>query len=288
MFEELAANVYVVKHRLVDGKNAIVFADRGALAVDACNYADEGEAMAAFIRRHDAQPNRLALTHAHGDHILGSGAFRGAEVFAHVAAPRTIERHLPTWAERYFDGSIAAAEAAITRPNVLFDSQLVIDLGGKTVRLFASPGHCPDAVCAFVEQDRVLCGGDTVVTGIVPAIADGDSRLLEATLLELINLDAEVLIPGHGPVISGTRAINDQLQWMAAYLSRVRRFVEEAVDTGETAAQILEAADYARFVGDHLPLEPHGMLRRHRMVVSKITAEVHADATRQEGSTDSA
>ena len=50
MFTEIAPNVYVVEHRLVDGKNAIVFGRRGALAVDACNYADEGEAMAAFIR----------------------------------------------------------------------------------------------------------------------------------------------------------------------------------------------------------------------------------------------
>ena len=39
--------------------------------------------------------------------------------------------------------------------------------------------------CALLEEDRVLCGGDTVVTGIVPAIADGDSRLLEATLRRL-------------------------------------------------------------------------------------------------------
>ena len=264
-------------HRLVDGKNAIVFGDRGALAIDACNFADEGQAMAAFIRQRGRAPDRLALTHAHGDHILGSGAFRGADVYAHVAAPYTIEQHLPVWADRYFDGSRAAAEAAITRPNVLFDSQLRLELGRKKVRLFAAAGHSPDSACAFVEEDRVLCGGDTVVTGIVPAIADGDSRLLEATLRELADLDVEVLIPGHGSVIFGAPAIAEQLHWMVAYLSGVRSFVAQALAAGEPAEQVPLAADYGRFVGDRLPLEPHGMLRRHRLVVSKITAEESAD-----------
>jgi glyoxylase-like metal-dependent hydrolase (beta-lactamase superfamily II) len=266
VFTEIAEDVYVVNHRLVDGKNAIVFGRRGALAVDACNYADEGEAMAGFIRSHGATPNRLALTHAHGDHILGSAAFSGADVYAHMAAPLTIEKHLPAWAARYFDGSLAAAEAAITRPNVLFDGELRLDLGGKTARLFGTPGHCPDAVCVFLEEDRVLCGGDTVVTGIVPAIADGDSRLLEATLRSLVELEAEVLIPGHGPVIQGRDAIAEQLGWMANYLSGVRRFVED----GQAAADV----GYERFVGDRLPEEPHGMRRRHGRVVDKIRAEV--------------
>jgi glyoxylase-like metal-dependent hydrolase (beta-lactamase superfamily II) len=266
VFTEIAAGVYAVNHRLVDGKNAIVFGGRGALAIDACNYADEGAAMAAFIGQHGVEPNRLALTHAHGDHILGSGAFRGADVYAHAAAPRTIEKHLAMWAERYFDASLAAAEAAITRPNVLFDGELWLDLDTKTVRLFGTPGHCPDAVCAFVEEDRILCGGDTVVTGIVPAIADGNSRLLEATLRGLLSLEAEVLVPGHGPLLRGRAAIDEHLNWMIDYLSGVRRCLEVGAEP-----------TFAQFVGDRLPREPHGMVRRHGMVVDKITAELAAE-----------
>jgi glyoxylase-like metal-dependent hydrolase (beta-lactamase superfamily II) len=280
VFTEIAPDVYVAEHRLVDGKNAIVFGRRGALAVDACNYADEGEAMASFIRGAGCTPDRLALTHAHGDHILGSGAFRGADVYAHIAAPLTIERHLPMWADRYFAGSIAAAEAAIVRPNVLFNSELRIDLDGKTIRLFGTPGHCPDAACALFEEDRVLCGGDTVVTGILPAISDGDSRLLESTLRQLTLLEVDVLIPGHGPVLHGRSTICEQLEWMVAYLGEVREVVEQCLDDGPEA--VLEAAEYARFVGDRLPQEPHGMLRRHRLVVTKIIEEA-TEARRREG-----
>ena len=229
--------------------------------------------MAAFIRGHGDNPNRLALTHAHGDHILGSGAFRGAEVYAHRSAPATIARHRPTWATRYFEGSIEAAEAAITRPNVLFSDELRIDLGGKTARMFSTPGHSPDAACVLLEEDRVLCGGDTVVTGIVPAIQDGDSRLMEATLRSLTTLDAEVLVPGHGALLYGGAAIREHLLWMATYLARIRSFVDDALAEGEAPARLPETASYAEFVGERFQQEPHGMLRRHRRVVSKIVDE---------------
>jgi glyoxylase-like metal-dependent hydrolase (beta-lactamase superfamily II) len=277
MFTEIAPGVFSVAHRLVDGKNTIVFGARAALAIDACNYADEGEAMAAFIRANGCTPDRLAFTHGHGDHVLGSGAFAGADVYAHVETPLTIDRDLPVWAERYYDGSLAACEAAIARPNVLFDHELRIDLGGKTARLFATPGHCRDAVCIWLEEDGILCAGDTVVTGIVPAIHDGNSRQMQATLRGLLSLEARVLVPGHGPVLTGLAAIREHLSWTLAYLVGVGVFVEGALRDGVPPERVPDLAEYGQFVGDRLTLEPFGMLRRHRMVVAKIVAEVQAE-----------
>jgi glyoxylase-like metal-dependent hydrolase (beta-lactamase superfamily II) len=277
MFTEIGPGIFSVAHRLVDGKNTIVFGARGALAVDACNYADEGEAMAAFIRANARTPNRLAFTHGHGDHVLGSGAFPGADVYAHVETPLTIDRDLPGWAERYYDGSLAACDAAITRPNVLFDHELRIDLGGKTARLFATPGHCRDAVCIWLEEDGILCAGDTVVTGIVPAIHDGNSRQMQATLRRLLSLEARVLVPGHGPVLTDPAATREHLSWTLAYLEGVRAFVDGALRDGVSPERVPDLAEYGQFVGDRLPPEPFGMLRRHRMVVAKIVAEVQAE-----------
>jgi hypothetical protein len=73
VFTAIAPDVYAVSHRLVDGKNTIVFRTRGALAIDACNYPDEGQAMAAFIRGKTDLPFRLAITHGHGDGPILTG-----------------------------------------------------------------------------------------------------------------------------------------------------------------------------------------------------------------------
>jgi glyoxylase-like metal-dependent hydrolase (beta-lactamase superfamily II) len=136
VFTEIAPDVFAVAHRLVDGKNTIVFGARGR-ALD-----------------------RLAITHGHGDHVLGSGGFRGADVYAHLAAPHTIDRNLPQWADRYFDGSRSACEAALSRPNVLFDRELRIDLGGKKVRMFAAPGHFR-TLYAFSSRKMQFCAPAT-------------------------------------------------------------------------------------------------------------------------------
>jgi glyoxylase-like metal-dependent hydrolase (beta-lactamase superfamily II) len=276
VFETIAHDVFAVSHRLVDGKNTIVFGARGALAIDACNYPDEGEAMVAFIRARTDARYRLAITHGHGDHVLGSGAFHGADVYAHIAAPRTIDSYVAAWAERYFNGSIAQCESALARPNVLFDHEVHLDLGGKHVRLFATPGHCPDAVCAFVEEDGILCAGDTVVTGILPAITDGDSHQMEMTLHALLRLDARVLVPGHGPLLRGSSAIREHLLWTIGYLGGVRACVADALRRSASREQAIESAAYERFVGERLPDEPFGMRRRHRQVVTKIADEVTA------------
>jgi glyoxylase-like metal-dependent hydrolase (beta-lactamase superfamily II) len=118
-----------------------------------------------------------------------------------------------------------------------------------------------------------------VVTGIVPAINDGDSRQLQSTLEALQQLDARVLVPGHGPVLCGADAVREHLAWTVGYLSRLRALVAEALTRGIPSEQVPDEADYATFVGDRLPLEPFNMLRRHRMVVARMTAELE-DARR--------
>ena len=98
---ELVPSVFSVDSRFVDGKNGIVIGKRAALAIDGSNYQDEGAAMVSFIRQNDFEPHRLALTHGHGDHILGAGPLAQGEVFAHALTPAEIEKQVPGWAARW-------------------------------------------------------------------------------------------------------------------------------------------------------------------------------------------
>jgi cyclase len=258
----------VVDHSIVEGKNAIVLGAERVLAIDTGNLPAEGEAMADLIRVQRRSADWLLLTHGHGDHILGSGAFRGGVVFAHQRTADVMRRHLPGPASRY-GHDLDALAASLAWPNVTFADDLTLDLGGKTVRVIPTPGHSEDGVCAYVVEDRLLVGGDAVVTGIVPAVQDGDSRVLEASLRRLLELQIDVLVPGHGPVVRGP-AVRDWLVWLASYLAETRACVRAALARGEDP---LAVATFERLVGDRLPGDRHGMPRRHASTVAVIAGE---------------
>jgi len=158
----------------------------------------------------------------------------------------------------------------------VFETRAELDLGDKHVQLFATPGHSEDGVCALVVEDRVLFAGDTVVTGIVPAFGDGDSRVLERTLYRLASLDIEVLVSGHGPVMRGHDVIRRWLTDTAAYLAEVRYLVRQGLARGQSLDgidDILEAIPFERIVGERLPRDAHNMTKRHANVVAKIVQE---------------
>jgi len=278
MFTELIPGIFSVDSRFVEGKNGIVIGARLALAIDGSNYVDEGRAMADFIRAQGHEPTRLLLTHGHNDHILGAGPLAGGEVFAHALTPDVIDAQIPGFAARW---GVPVDEAArrVIRPTITFRDELWIDLGGTRVWAFPTPGHSADGVSIYVENDgtehKLLFAGDSVVTGIVPAIANGHSAVLERSLQRLLELEIDILAPGHGRVLHGADAVQDWLRWQAGYLSSVRAKVRAELAQGTAPEVAVDAVDLETFIGERLPLDRHNMPKRHRDTVRKIVVENH-------------
>ena len=272
MATEIAPGIFITEHQVADGKNGIIFGERAVLAIDAGTYPEEGQIMADFIRSQGRTPDRLVLTHGHPDHVLGSQVFIGAEVIAHTLCPVEINRILPSMAKR-IKVSPAEARSRIAWPTMTFTDELHIDLGDKRVRLFPTPGHSQDGISVYLEDERLLIAGDAVVTSIVPAIGAGDSRGLEATLRNLLTMDIEVMVPGHGDVVRGPEAIQGWCHWIIGYLSGVRAAVQEALARDVAPDDVVDLVDYDRFIGDRLPKDRHKMPNRHRDSVTKIVQE---------------
>jgi cyclase len=275
--ERIAPGVLVVPHRVVDGKNGAVWGARRALAVDCGSDPAEGQAVLDALAGAGRRPDWLVYTHSHEDHAGGSGPFRAAGVtaVAQAAAPEGLRRLVARRADR--EGPAAAA-AGLQWPEVLFEGELRLDLGGRTARLLPAPGHSPDSACVFLEPDGILFAGDTAVTGIPPAFGSGDGRVLAASLRRLTALEAEVLVPGHGPVLRGAAAVREWLTWLAGYLDALAAAAMAAVAAlppearpapggappEALVAAVLAAAPAGRLVGDRLPLPPAEVQRRHR------------------------
>ena len=272
MFTEIAPGVFSAEHQVAEGKNARVFGRRGALAIDGGTYEKEGQAMADFIRNKGCPVDRLALTHGHGDHVLGAKPLAVGEVYAHAKTPALIRRHAVSWAERQ-GKDIEELLGELAMPTITYSQELCIDLGDLSVRFFPTPGHSEDGVSAYIKEHKLLIGGDAVVTGIVPAIGDGDSRVLEASLRMLAEMEIEVLLPGHGPVVYGARQVRGWIEWEANYLAGARARVRALLDEGLDGDELLDGVSFDELVQGRLAAEKHGMHKRHRATVHVILAE---------------
>lgn len=279
---EVAPGIFTADHQVVAGKNAIVFGTRRVLAVDTGTPEHEGQAMVDFIRSQSRTPAWLGITHGHGDHVLGGGPFMSAgvlDVFAHAGTEAGMRVQVQRRAQR--TGRPAPEIGAnLPWPTVTFRDEIRLDLGGRHARLFHTPGHSSDSCCVYVEEERVLISGDTVVTGIIPAFGDGDGRQLAATLRRLADLDVAVLIAGHGPPLRGTARVHDWLTWMIDYLTGVRAEVRASIGRLGPAAtpdvvvdDALCRATFERCVGDRLSPERSSMRSRHRNTLVKMVQE---------------
>jgi glyoxylase-like metal-dependent hydrolase (beta-lactamase superfamily II) len=275
MFNQLLPGIFTADHQVAEGKNGLILGRRRAVAIDTGSDLNEGQALADFICNQGYPADWLILTHGHGDHILGGAAFAGAEVFAHVCTPAVIAEEVARLAARSGE-PVAAVAARVAQPTVTFDGDLHLDLGDRQLLLFPTPGHSPDGISIYLPGERLLFAGDTVATGIAPAISAGDSRVLGASLTRLRALQIDVLVAGHGPVLVGQERVHDWLDWVLSYLDRVRKAVRTGLARGDDPTALAASIDYATYIGDRLPADRHGMPRRHRLAVEKIIAEEQA------------
>ncbi len=130
----------------------------------------------------DREVSHIMSTHNHFDHVLGSSAFDGAEIYCAAEVATTMaERtdHLRADAVRYgaepaeVDRAIAALRAPEHR--VTF---AVVDLGDRTVSVsHLGRGHtCHDLIAVVTGSDRpvVFCGDIVEESGDPVIDADSD------------------------------------------------------------------------------------------------------------------
>ncbi|MGV0787816.1 MBL fold metallo-hydrolase [Mycolicibacterium sp. XJ2] len=172
----------------------------------------------------------ILLTHAHIDHFGSAIWFAktyGTPVYCHAAevghakreyleqaSPTDIAKHV--WRPRYLMWSVAITrKGAMVRDGIptaqVLTEQVAAGLPGKPVAI-PTPGHT-GGHCSFLVDD-VLVSGDALVTGhplstrggpqLLPGLFNHDQDGCVRSLSALGLLDAEVLLPGHGPVWRGS------------------------------------------------------------------------------------
>src|ERR671934_950630 len=166
---------------------------------------------------------RIALTHAHGDHVGSldelAAALPGVEVLISTRDARLLAKDMsldPGEPNDKLRGGYPGAKTAPTRP--LEPGDMV-----GSLEVVASPGHTPGHVAYLDRRDQALVCGDAYATKggtSVPSrnhlrfplvyLATWDPGRTLASARALRGLDPTVLAPGHGPGLAAPGAEMDR------------------------------------------------------------------------------
>jgi glyoxylase-like metal-dependent hydrolase (beta-lactamase superfamily II) len=165
---------------------------------------------------------RIALTHAHGDHVGSLDALREqlpqAEVLISARDARFLrgEKELLPGESGKLRGSYPKVKTRPTRELAPGDRV-------GSLEVIAAPGHTPGHVAFLDARDRTLYCGDAYSTlaGVettarvnprfpLPGLATWDRGLVLESARELRALEPERLAPGHGKVVEAPASAMDQ------------------------------------------------------------------------------
>src|SRR4051812_18348604 len=135
------------------------------------------------------------------------------------------------------------AEGAAPLAARAFGAEVVRPGGGDTVGPFeviATPGHSPDHVSLL--RGRTLFAGDMVLGAGSVFVGGGEGSMAAYldSLRRLLELELDVILPGHGPVVSQPRAKLEE--YLAHRLERERLVLEALAAGAATRDEVLDRA----------------------------------------------
>jgi len=237
--DRVAEDIYTFTSDLYAQVTAgVILTSEGTIVIDTLPFAQETREMLAFIKDHGKGTVRYVInTHYHSDHTNGTYLFPHAEVIAH----RLCREILQKWGQQSLTEAKretpALAEVKIRLPNIVFEHDMYIHLGDRSLYLTPLPGHTRDSIGVLIEGDKILFAGDAVLP--VPYIVWGDPEDSARSLRAVRALKPESVMQGHGELLlKGELA--DEIESGIYYLQCINEKVQQLVQKGAPESALLD------------------------------------------------
>ena len=224
-----------------EGGNVAVYAtSEGVVLVDDMfdrNHAD----ILAQVKLVTDRPLRYVInTHQHDDHA--GGDFRMLPI-AEVIAHRNVYANLKNLKRPYYEDTPGTP---IGLPRVTFSDRLDVHLGGKDIEAYYfGRGHTSGDAIIYFPELKAIHTGDLFIRSSRPGVpiyvdyVQGGS-LIEwtRTLERTLQLDFDIVIPGHGPVATKADLIRFNAS-IGAMRTRLQDLIRKGANRS-TIAQTIE------------------------------------------------
>lgn len=218
------------------------------LGPEPCLVVDPGPALGAHLDAVEValgtmETAAICITHYHADHAAGA-----AELRLRIAAPLAATPD-------------SARRASLDPPELALREGTMIPFGAGEIFTVPAPGHCPDHVCFYWQRARSLFTGDVVLGEGTSMIAppEGDMAAYLSTLRRLLELDLDLIYPGHGPLVEDPAARLDE--YLDHRLEREAQVIE-ALSAGASEPAGIRARVYPD-LDPRLQAAAEGSVRAH-------------------------
>jgi cyclase len=233
--EKITENVYfdsnICNHSLVRTADGVVLIDTPAFPSAAAIWRD------AIVSRGESL-RYVINTEPHLDHF-GGDAFFDAPLVVHEGAGRAIgAASLDNYLQMI--GPVESQKLpdrfSFRRPTIVFSGNLTLYVGDHAFRLLHLPGHTPYQTPVYVPEEKVLFAGDNVVNGM-PLFHEAEPDRWLHSLDELMELDIDIVVPGHGS-IGGKDLISRMKTEVAACIAVIAEAIKKGLTLDETLSAI--------------------------------------------------
>jgi glyoxylase-like metal-dependent hydrolase (beta-lactamase superfamily II) len=226
---------------------AIIVGNRATLVVDTGLGPRNGATIARVAAKVASGNPKLFLTttHFHPEHAGGEAGFpMGTILIRNAVQQQEMELHgkemVDMFAGRSAQYKELLADATLRTPDITFDTEAKLDLGGVTARLLWFGGaHTKGDELTFVEPDRTLISGDVVQNKVVPNIfREGGTPSSWLTVLDkVIALNALHVLPDHSAASDGSMVV-DEKKFISDLRNRALELKRSGISADDAGKQL--------------------------------------------------
>jgi len=232
----------------------IVVGDRATLVVDTGLGPRNGAIAAREAQKLSRGPVLyLTTTHYHPEHAAGEGGFPTNTLLVRtIEQQKELEQRGMQFVEMFSSRSAQMKEllagVKFRPPDITFDREITLDLGGVTARLFwMGQAHTKGDELVDVEPDSTLISGDVVQNKMVPNLPDDNASMKSwvEVLSKLRSTSWQHIVPDHSAPGDGS-LIEQNYQFFSQLEARILELKRQGKSADE-AAQVLLAEFKAKF-----------------------------------------
>jgi glyoxylase-like metal-dependent hydrolase (beta-lactamase superfamily II) len=225
---------------------AVVAGSRATLVVDTGLGPRNGAtAMRVVKKLSTGQKLFLTTTHFHAEHTAGEAGFPAETILIRPAVQQAeAEKSAAEMIARFSTFSAQNREllagVKLRAPDMVFDTEATLDLGGVTARLlWFGAGHTKGDELIFVEPDSTLIAGDIVQDKLVPRVnlGEGSPKGWLAILDKIAPLKPRYVVPDHGALGDGS-LITKERAFIVDLQSRALSLKRQGVPVSDAGKQL--------------------------------------------------